>query len=61
MPHGPQRSKNDPEFFTLNTCQVLTYCDTTAETEASVRTHLWNGNTDRQTDEQTNMEVEIII
>ena len=61
MPYGPQGSEGDLNaYFTLLThtkqLLLLTFLDTAAETEVSVRTH---ERTER--DGQTDVEVEIVI
>ena len=40
---------------------MVTFCDLTGESEVSVWTHRQNGRMDRQTDGQTDVEVEIFI
>ena len=51
-------------FFTLtHTKQLLlvTYCDTTAETDVSVQKHGQTDGTNERKDGQTDVEVEIVI
>ena len=48
LPHGPKRSEGDLEYtFLLLThtkkLLLVTFCDLTAETGVSFRTHGWNG------------------
>ena len=59
LPHEPQY-----EYFSLLThtkkLSLGTFCDPTAETGVSFRTHGQNG-TDGRTDRQTDVKVEIVI
>ena len=68
LPHGPQcrgLTVTQNAYFSHLThskkLSLVTFCDPTGEYEVSVWTHRKNVSMDRQTDGQTDVEVEIVI
>ena len=55
---GLRVTQNTYSSLHIKQLLLLTFCDTTAEIEDTFRTH---EHTDRRTDGQTDMEVEIVI